>query len=312
MGCRHEFFQREIDVIMNTWGSRLPDNFDIMYYDGGWEENVIEGNHIKTNVDDGLQATFLKTYNALYQVMMLSKYDWVLRINTSTFVNVPLLDKFIKDVAKRDILYTAELYSLSESPCPEPLDIYARGNAILMSMAMCRILLTEGINLMYLNIVDDVSIGNVLNSYFMKISGNHYGYLDHIKSFPHAWYRCVDQEFDCGHVLSCYGKNGDMNYYNDFITIQTKMYRNRDKEIDNMKSLWDMMKNAPSPSLNVTYNYIDNPSVFIGSIIGYIPYSDWKKIDKNKLYMYEVQHKAIDDKQNSNYNKNEYNKLNSF
>ena len=44
------------------------------------------------------------------------------------------------------------------------------------------------------------------------------------------------------------------------------------------------------------FEYSKNPSVFIGSILGYIDLETWKKIDKNQLYQIEINNKAIDDK----------------
>lgn len=312
MSCREEFFQNEVKRILETWGSKHSQNVDIMYYDGNWPEGGIEGNHIKSSSADNLDYTYLKTYDALAQVMQLNKYKWIFRVNTSTYVNIPLLEKFIECVADEDVLYAAELYSLTEAPCPEPLDIYARGNAFLISSKMAYILLHEGINLLFLKVVDDVCIGNVLNSYYIKQSNQHDEYLKHIAGIPHAWYKAVEQEFPCGHALSCYGKAGDMNYYNDFITVQTKMYRRRGEEDANMQELWNIMKDAPEPSLDVTLKYMKNPSVFIGSALGYISLEEWKKVPKNVLYSYEMKNKAIDDKQNPFFSQEAFDKLHSF
>lgn len=309
MSCREPFFQKEVERILSTWATKCSKNVDVMYYDGGWENPGIKGNHIMSTANDSLDYTFLKTWDALYQIVNSKKYDWILRVNTSTYINIPLLEKFVNEIAKPDVLYAAELYSLTEACCPEPLDIYARGNAFLISWKTVNILLLEGISMKYMTVVDDVIIGNILNTYYIKRNEN---YLDHIKGFPHAWYRTIDKEFPCGHSLSTYGKDGDMNYYNDFISIQTKMYRRREKEADNMMSLWNMMKDAPEPSLNVAKEYIKNPSIFIGSALGYISYDKWIKIPKNILYNYEMNNKAIDDKQSKYFSQEAYNRLHSF
>ena len=46
MSCREKFFQNEVRRILDTWGSKHLENIDIMYYDGGWQEDGIDGNHI--------------------------------------------------------------------------------------------------------------------------------------------------------------------------------------------------------------------------------------------------------------------------
>ena len=307
MGCRQPFFQKQIECIYDTWASTDYPDVRIMYYDGGWPASSIDGNHICCATDDSLESTFRKTIEALRLLEQYNiEYDWLFRVNTSTFVNLPLLRMFVDEIADKRHMYGAELYSLTEAACPRPLDIYLRGNAILLSHDSADVLIENSINLLYLNVVDDVAIGNIMNGIHLDY------YLDYLHSFPHAWFRSIDNDFDCGHALSSYGCHGNMLYYNDFITIQTKMYRQRDKEIDNMHCLWHMMKDAPSPSLRLTRQYMKDPSVFIGSTIGYVALSEWMKIPPDILYKYEMEHKACDDRQSSNFIQSEFDKLHSF
>lgn len=306
MSCRNDFFQHQAERALMTWATKRSDSVDVMYYDGLWEETEIDGNHLKVAAPDDLNHTYTKTWYALNAIR--DRYDWVLRTNTSTYINIPLLEQFVEKVAKEDVLYAGELYSLSDAPCPIPIDIYARGNAILISNKMIKILIREGLNLLFMDVVDDVAIGNVLNTYYIKTDGD---YLKHIAGFSHAWYHTIDNDFDCGHALSSWGCTKDMNYYNNFISIQTKMYRQRYREAENVMSLWDMMKDAPKPSLDMTLEYMTDPSIFLGSAIGYIPLSQWKKIPRDKLYNYELNHKAIDDISNPNYNRQKAEELNS-
>ena len=49
-------------------------------------------------------------------------------------------------------------------------------------------------------------------------------------------------------------------------------------------------------SFDKAFEYSKNPSIFIGSILGYIDLETWKKIDKAQLYQVEINNKAIDDK----------------
>lgn len=313
MACRAEFFQKQVQQILNTWGSRLPENFDIMYYDGGWEECSIEENHIKCNTEDDIKHTYIKTFTAISTLIRNKKeYDYILRVNTSTWINVPLLDKFIQEVAKPDVLYAPELYSLSEAPCPLPLNLYARGNVMLIPKALQYVLITDGINLLYTNIVDDIAIGNVLNSFYIKIEQDWDAYLKHIKGLPFGWYKASPELFDTGHKLCRFGETGDQHFYNRFIAVQTKKYRMRDTELDNMQEFDDMMKDAPEPSLDLLLEYIENPSIFIGSVLGYVDFNTWNEMSKKELYNFEKRHKAIDDKENPNYSQEEYDRLHKF
>lgn len=312
MSCRAEFFQKQVQQILNTWGARLPENFDIMYYDGDWMEEGIEGNHIKCSTHDNIETTFVKTVAAINSVLK-NGYDYILRINTSTWVNVPLLNKFIQEMAEDDKIYAPELYSLSEAPAPLPCDLYARGNFILIPIKLAHILCKYSIFQIHTKMVDDVAIGNILNSYWALQYRNPFDYVNHIKGLPFGWYKASPEKFNLGHQLCCFGEDRkEPEFYNRFIAVQTKQYRRRDGELDNMLEFDNMMKDAGEPSLDLCKSYMDDPSVFIGSILGYINYSIWKSTPKHKLLYFEQTHKAIDDKENPNYSKEEYDKLHKF
>lgn len=310
MSCRQDFFRNQTQRALETWATKRTADVDVMYYNGGWEHTEIEGNHVKVCTPDGLDYTFLKTYMALSRVY--DGYDWIMRVNTSTYVNIPLVEMFVNTIADKDTVYGTDLYSLTEACAPFPLSLYARGNGILIHHDSVKLLLKEGINMLYSKIVDDVAIGNTINSYYIKETGHCDAYLEHIGGLPHAWYNCVKNDNPNGHALSSYGCNKDMDYYNKFITVQTKMYFHRDNEEENALALWDMMKNAPEPSLDTVKEYMKDPSVFVGSVIGYIPLSLWKQFPKDVLYHFEMANKAVDDKENPNYSQELYNKLHAF
>ena len=95
---------------------------------------------------------------------------------------------FVQSLKQDDVLWCAEEYSLSESMTPFPLYLFGRGNALLFSKYLIDIIISQGFSYLYFNMTDDNTIGNILNSYWMK---NNMNYLDHIKSFRHGWYRCI-------------------------------------------------------------------------------------------------------------------------
>jgi len=315
MSCNQEYFNNEVSLIKKTWGSRLPEGVILAYYDGGHTtEEIIDEDgvlHIKTTTDDSLKSTFKKTCDAFSLLLRKGiQFDWVLRTNTSTWVNAPLFKKLVdnKHLAN-DIVYGTDLYSLTEGFAPRPLDLYARGNCIILSNYLVRLLLVESIPLQYIDIVDDVAIGNALNSYFIKHTRDFNGYLAHIKGLPHGWYKCVSVLQENGHRWCRYGEEGDQAFYNEFLTVQTKMYRRREEEHQNMIDFDALMKDAPESSIKKSLDNMENPPVFLGSVVGYAPYNTWVNLDKNKLYAFEMQNKAIDDKQNPFYSKEAVDKL---
>ena len=308
MSCRADYFCKQIDIIKKTWANNLPDGISFGYYDGAWPEPSIDDEdgflHIKVSTPDSLDYTLLKTVEGVSSIV--KKYDYIMRVNTSTWVNVKLLRKFVDEIANEDTIYASELYSLSEAATPFPLIIYPRGNAFMMSQKMWMTFIMESLPLRFVKQVDDVSIGSIMNSWMIK---NNINLLEHYYSWPHGWYKCTKSNPNTGHALCRFGENGDVNFYKDFMTVQTKQYRARENELINMEEFGRMMQDIKDPSLDVCIKYAKDPSVFIGSALGYIPLSVWKNIDKNKLYKIETDHKAIDDKQNKNFVQEEYDKL---
>lgn len=297
MGCQDEFFRHQYDIIKETWGKSLPEGFQILYYEGGsYMTTEAKEDKIFVACEDDLQSTFKKTWLALRWLEQNSiKYDYVFRTNTSTYINTTYLYDIVNNHIKDPlVMYGSDIYSLSESFTPYPLCLYARGNGMLMSHELVDVILSEGINLLYLNMTDDVAIGNIINSWHIK---NKRDYKQYLKGLPHGWYKCVPMVFDCGHQLCQYGRDDTAEFFNKFCTIQIKRYRERELEEKHYYEFHELMSKSSLPSQNYDdfEKYSNNPSIFIGSILGYVNYDKWLKMDKNKLYLKEISHKASDD-----------------
>ena len=61
----------------------------------------------------------------------------------------------------------------------------------------------------------------------------------------------------------------------------------------NVKDFWSFIK--ANETLDKLLKYSENPSVFLGSIIGYIDYNTWLRLDKQKLWEIECSNKADND-----------------
>jgi hypothetical protein len=211
-----------------------------------------------------------------------------------------LLNQFIQELDNDEILWASDLYSLSNSFCPYPLYLYGRGNGMILSKKLVDIILSEGISHLYLEKCDDWIIGNILNTYWIKQGKD---YLDYIKGYKHGWYKCVPEEQPNNHKLCVYGnKNKNWEFIKQFITIQIKRYRERYLENAQYKELnetFEQNKYADDLEDIIKSNieYSKRPSVFIGSILGYTDYEDWKKCNKMQLFNYQVKHKASDDEE---------------
>ena len=212
-----------------------------------------------------------------------------------------MLNQFIQGLEDDNVLWASDLYSLSNSFCPYPLYLYGRGNGMILSNKIIDIILSEGISHLYLQNCDDWVIGNILNSYWIKQGKD---YLDYIKGYKHGWYKCVPLEQSNNHKLCTYGNtNKDWNFINQFITIQIKRYRERHLENNQYKELNEVFEQNKYSDYELdeiiksNIEYSKRPSIFIGSILGYSDYEEWKKCNKMELFNYQVKHKASDDEE---------------
>ena len=307
MGCDNEFFNSQFDnSVMNTYASNLPANVDIIYYYGNpWEQTkLIDQRHLRVQSPDTLEHTFMKTVLALEWCTKNRDFDFIVRANTSTYLNVPLISYFIENYATQDVMYGSDLYSLSEGFAPRPLDIFARGNCMAMSRHLVNILLAGSIQFLHLGKVDDAMIGNVLNYHFMSQGED---YLDHLCGMTHGWHKAVDIPVENGHQLSTYRSPKDESFYRSLMSCQVKSYIDRSleaehyKELHNIYSSIDYNESTLEECVRLQLDYMKNPSVFIGSLIGYIDLDAWKKTDKQALFNYEFSHKASDDAEHKKY-----------
>lgn len=298
MSCNQDFFIKQEKAIKDTWAKDIINNkyqnIDFLIYKGDSEKNVLDKNEntLYLRCEDDINNTFKKTYYALSLISKNFDYDYIFRTNTSTYINVKLLNEFIQSLEDDSILWTSDMYSLSESLCPYPLYLYGRGNGLLFSKKLVNIILKEGINFIYLRQHDDWTIGNILNSYWMKNDEN---YLDHIKNLTHGWYKSIKVESDNRNSLcKYYNTNKDFDFIKKFVTIQIKRYYSRENENESFYELNEVFENN-TDNLNDTvkeiYEYSQNPNIFIGSTLGYLSYNDWLNMDKNELYSLEINHK---------------------
>ena len=314
MSCNDPLYIAQNQCIKETWGKKIIDgdygkNVDILFYDG-WdnghaldEENKIL--HIRC--EDDLDGTYKKTYYALNILQKNYDYDYIFRTNTSTYINVPLALKLIDYIDKnnqQDVIWTPELLSLVEACCPLPLNLYARGNGMILSRATIQRILDYGLVHLYSEHVDDVMICNVINTHWMREKQD---YRKYIKGFPHGWFRCVEQgDFSNGHKLcEYYNDNVEWDYLKQFITIQIKQYYHRGDEIENCRTLHSFIQDKVDNDLDETFNkvleYSKDPSVFLGSIIGYCSLNKWNSLDKQHLWNIQCKYKADNDPHKEKY-----------
>lgn len=293
MSANTQFFKGQMEDCKKTWLSVLDDGkykehfdkyvdfIDWYYYDADFKRKCAlddEGNtslynikrnnnvvidendsHHLINVMFNDKDTFNKTYDVLEYVdkKYNGEYDYIVRTNTSTYINLPLLSYILyrefncENVTKKQqTTYGTDLMSLYSTECPNPSDIYIRGNCMVFTrFEVEEIILKYGKlyttgcieNEEASTFVDDVCINNILNNYYNDFkrtdsNGNrNFDYLNHIYCLPQMWYKCIEMEdeeplqIDIHHTWSRngYGQYFDENSidkYKHAVAVQIRTY----------------------------------------------------------------------------------------
>lgn len=198
MSCNQDLFKIEEDVIKKTWAKDIIDGkySNIKYYSYSASENgtysIDKVEHkICVDCDDDLFGTWDKTLKVLKIINQYKlKYDYIFRTNTSTYINVPLLDAFVQSLDKDDDkVYCAMIDAPKFITSPFEYCCYAQGNAILLKKKYVDIITDDKnyINFIkndkitrdkkwdkYIFMVDDNVIGGILNRYFIDNGINVY------------------------------------------------------------------------------------------------------------------------------------------
>lgn len=347
MSANNDFFRSQMEDVKKTWidllyienTKKLIDRYceeiDWFYYDNNedfaltisQQENgeiyykktsdvILDQNDphhlITTYYSDKL--TWHKTYSVfkyLYKEneKIYDKFDYVIRTNTSTYVNLPVLiytlyrdfnTKTINGVPNTKLTYGVELISSVLIKAPKLLDVYVRGNLMVLTKQTIKNSILKFGHLLQgttgggesdCNLIDDVMIGNILNSVNNNFDETSFEYLKYYRALPFNWFKAVEHGYNVQHRSS--SKGLESNFETDFesyqynIGIQIKSYIDRTLESEHyqefhQKMLDNVFSNYSDETLSEIYDkinkYSKNPSVFV---LGNIPYYPLSLISKN-------------------------------
>lgn len=198
MSCNQNLFMNEEKIIKDTWGediiNGLYDNIKLYFYTSSTDGTYsIDKDKHKIYVDskDDLFSTWDKTLKPLRIVNQYKiDYDYIFRTNTSTYINVPLLDAFVQSLSEDDDkIYGGMIDAPKQTTSPYEHCCYAQGNAILLKKKYIDIIINQDnyINFRkndevdretkwnrYIYCVDDNVIGGILNRWFIDREINIY------------------------------------------------------------------------------------------------------------------------------------------
>lgn len=351
MSANNDFFQTQMEDVKKTWIDLLYiektkklihdycDEIEWFYYDNDEDSALIisqqedgslycrktpdvildqnDPHHlITTYYSDRL--TWHKTYSVfkyLYKKneKIYDKYDYVIRTNTSTYVNLPALvytlyrdfnTPVINGVKNTELIYGVELVSSILIKAPKTFDAYTRGNLIVLSKQTIKNTIlkygqllqgTTGGGESECGLIDDVMIGNIINSVNNNFDENSFEYLKYYRALPFNWFKSVEHGYNIHHKSSSKGLESnfetDSENYQYNIGIQIKSYINRAVESEHyhefhQKMLDNVFSNYSDEELQKIYDkindYSKDPSVFVLGNLPHFPLSTVSKIIKNK------------------------------
>ncbi len=363
MSANQEHFINQIEDCKNTWLSVLEDEkyskiinkyvnkIDYLYYDANIKNkyNIIEtkdgkeyleadlsnnvlidkhNKHHLCNILEDDSWTWQKTYDVFEYITneeQYSDYDYVIRTNTSSYINILLLSYILyrefndDSIDSNTMCYGSELISMYSTRIPNPNDVYIRGNCLILSKYIIKnVILKYGqfynstsYNGKENKVCDDVVIGNILNVYFNNFKKDSLDYLLHYTGLTQCWYKCVESSYHNKHKWS-------INYYNNKFDVNNKeimdmfagtvniqirtYYLDRSIEHEHYNELHENMKKyiydnyCNENTLDTIYNkikntYSNNPSIFIQGNLPYLTLDEIKEIlmDKIKQQLFNVQ-----------------------
>lgn len=108
MSCNQERYINEEEVIRQTWGKDILegkyDNIELMFYRGGSDNTYLEDDILHLTSDDTLIGTYQKSIDAFNFLLENKDFDYVIRTNTSTYINICAIQQFLEFNIEEEIV----------------------------------------------------------------------------------------------------------------------------------------------------------------------------------------------------------------
>jgi len=108
MSCNKERYINEEKVIRETWGKDIIegkyDNIELLFYRGGTDKTYLENDILHLISDDTLIGTYQKSIDCFEWLIKNKEFDYVIRTNTSTYINVEAILRCLDFNINEDIV----------------------------------------------------------------------------------------------------------------------------------------------------------------------------------------------------------------
>jgi hypothetical protein len=227
MSCNKERYINEEHIIRKTWGKKIIDgkydNIELLFYRGDSNENFVDSNnvlHLTSN--DSYDNTFIKTKEALKWCLENKEFDYVIRTNTSTYVNIDAIEQFLNfEDIDDDVLYGPHM----NVDCIHDKLTYLGGHFLIIPKNMVNIISKYSVKEGF---ADDVGIGAIIYTHFGQYKMmDHMLEVDNINSLKKPYLDSLYKSY-------CVRVKDEENLENNFVNMIGLhfLYKNIKTEID--------------------------------------------------------------------------------
>lgn len=136
MGAVKQPATRNMETIRNTYiklynENKFNNEFEFLFYIGNSEKTYQENDILYCSAKDDIDHTFDKTITAFNYVSKNKDFDFLIRTNISTYINIPLLDVVVNNFNDNNIY--ANQFNAYLTSTKYINDVYPRGDAYIIS-----------------------------------------------------------------------------------------------------------------------------------------------------------------------------------
>lgn len=99
MSCNQERYINEENAIRQTWGEEILegkyDNIELLFYRGDSDSTYLEKDVLHLTSNDTLTGSYQKTIDCFKWLVENKEFDYIIRTNTSTYINVDAIQQFL-------------------------------------------------------------------------------------------------------------------------------------------------------------------------------------------------------------------------
>lgn len=173
---------RNEDAIFNTYIKSYNDNKDIfkheyhfLSYRGGYSDVVLDNNILKLTSLDDIENTFNKTIEAFKYIKDFN-FDYLIRVNISTYINLFILDEYIEELNK-NLIYCNTVCTYYNS-IKYKNEMFPRGDAYIIHKELFNKLLDFYYNFNINDYIDN-GVDNTDDSMFGVVLSNYFNHKTH-------------------------------------------------------------------------------------------------------------------------------------